>query len=100
MNVRFFPAGDAGLVVEFGDRIERELSERVLHLNALVREAKIPGVVETVPTYRSLLVLYDPMIIDNVRLISATEELLGIDGRELKPSNSSVAEMRRTLSMI
>ena len=88
MNVRFFPAGDAGLVVEFGDRIERELSERVLHLNALVREAKIPGVVETVPTYRSLVVLYDPMIIDNARLISATEELLGIDGRELKPAKS------------
>jgi inhibitor of KinA len=86
MNVRFFPAGDAALVVEFGDRIERELSERLLHLNALVRESKIPGVVETVPTYRSLLVLYDPAIIDNARLVSAIEQLLGFGGRELKPS--------------
>ena len=86
MNVRFLPAGDTGLVVEFGDRIDRELSERLLHLNTLVRESKIPGVVETVPTYRSLLVLYDPMTTNNVRLVSAIEELLGIDGRELKPA--------------
>ena len=86
MNVRFLPAGDTALVVEFGDSIDRELSEGVLRLSALVRASNIPGVVETVPTYRSLLILYDPMIIDNARLIPAIEKMLGTDGRAAKPA--------------
>ena len=61
MNVRFLHSGDAALTVEFGERVDRELSDRVLRLSALIRASKIPGITETVPTFRSLLVLYDPL---------------------------------------
>jgi len=64
MSARFLPAGDTAVVVEFGDRIDRAVSDRVLSLSARVRAAGIPGVLETVPTYRSLLVHYDPVLID------------------------------------
>lgn len=64
MDARFLPAGDTALVVEFGDRIDRMLSERVLRLSATLREAALAGVVETVPTFRSLLVRYDPVRCD------------------------------------
>jgi inhibitor of KinA len=60
-GVRFLPAGDKALVVEFGDRIERALSERVLRLAERLRELRLQGVVETLPTFRSLLVRYDPL---------------------------------------
>ena len=56
---RFLPAGDAALVVEFGDTIDRAVSDRVLALATVVRD--IDGVLETVPTFRSLLVQYDPL---------------------------------------
>jgi KipI family sensor histidine kinase inhibitor len=59
---RLLPAGDAALVVEFGEVIDPGLNARVLALDA--RAAGLHGVVETVPTYRSLLVHYDPTATD------------------------------------
>jgi len=76
MNVRFLHAGDTGLVVEFGDRVDRELSDQVLRLSALVRASNMPGIIETVPTFRSLLVLYDPLTLDNDSLIAKIETLV------------------------
>ena len=62
---RILPCGDAALAVEFGNIIDPKLNARVLALDARLNEAPIgnrfPGLVETVPTYRSLLVHYDPV---------------------------------------
>jgi KipI family sensor histidine kinase inhibitor len=60
----FLPAGDTALVVEFGDRVDRELSRLVLALDTRVKAAALPGVVETVPTFRSLMVHIDPRLTD------------------------------------
>jgi inhibitor of KinA len=62
MTVRFLSAGDRALVVEFGDRVDRALNDRVLRLNAVIRSGGLSGVVETVPTFRSLMVHYDPLL--------------------------------------
>ena len=85
-NVRFLPAGDTGLVVEFGDRVDRALSERVLRLSSSVRSSNIPGVIETVPTYRSLLVLYDPLVVAYARLVASLEQCLRSDDHQSFPS--------------
>jgi len=76
MDVRFLTAGDSAVVVEFGDRVDRSLSERVLRLSASVRAANIRGVLETVPTYRSLMVLHDSLTIGASRLIAELECLV------------------------
>lgn len=76
MSVEFLPSGDTALVVQFGDRIDRALSEAVLRLDANLAEAALPGVVETVPTFRSLLVHYDPLHTSAEALIRAIEALL------------------------
>ena len=73
---RFLAAGDSALVVEFGDRADRALSDRVLRLSAMVRASALPGVIETVPTYRSLLVHYDPLVTDGSSVTRAIEDLL------------------------
>jgi KipI family sensor histidine kinase inhibitor len=57
------PAGDLAVSVELGDEISREANARVLTLERLVAEACIPGVVETVPTFRALLIHYDPLVL-------------------------------------
>lgn len=59
---RLLPAGDSALVVEFGDAVDEALSARVLGLDAAIARTPPPGVVETVPTLRSLLVVYDPLV--------------------------------------
>ena len=71
MKVRFLSAGDRALVVEFGDRVDRALSDDVLRLDASLRSSGIPGVVETVPTFRSLMVHYDPTVTSRADLEGA-----------------------------
>jgi 5-oxoprolinase (ATP-hydrolysing) subunit B len=72
---RLLPCGDAALVVQFGGEIDPALNARVLALDA--RVAGITGVVETVPTYRSLLVHYDPAVTDFRTLGDALLALCG-----------------------
>lgn len=80
MNVRFLVAGDTAVVAEFGDRVDRELSARVLQLAACIKASGITGVSETVPTYRSLMVLHDPLRIDTASLIARLRTLLDAPG--------------------
>lgn len=58
--MRILLAGDCCVAAEFGNEISEEINGKVLALEAAVRNAQLKGVVETVPTYRSLLVYYDP----------------------------------------
>jgi 5-oxoprolinase (ATP-hydrolysing) subunit B len=57
---RLLPSGDRAITVEFARTIDDAANERVLALDSALTEAPIEGVTETVPTYRSLLVHYDP----------------------------------------
>ena len=61
---RLLPAGDSAIVVEFARAIDDIANQRVLALDKAVAAASIEGVLEAVPTYRSLLVHYDPELID------------------------------------
>ncbi|MBN9583297.1 MAG: 5-oxoprolinase subunit PxpB [Afipia sp.] len=58
---RILPSGDTALTVEFGRDIDPAVNRQVLNLDRNLTREAIPGVVETVPTYRSLLVHYDPV---------------------------------------
>jgi KipI family sensor histidine kinase inhibitor len=61
---RLLPSGDSAITVEFSRHIDDLANRRVLALDRLVVREAIAGVTETVPTYRSLLVHYDPQQID------------------------------------
>lgn len=63
---RILPAGDAAMVVEFGSEIDPEINCKVQVLNAQVQQ--LEGVIETVPTFRSLMILYDPLRLSYGRL--------------------------------
>ena len=65
---RLLTCGDSALVVEFGNSIDPELNRRVLAFDALIAQEKVTGIRETVPTYRSLLVHYDPTVVGYAEL--------------------------------
>lgn len=65
---RLLAGGDKSIFVEFGDGIDPELSQRVRHLRVAIEKKKIPGVTETVPAYRSLLVYFEPLEINPRKL--------------------------------
>ncbi|MCH7625463.1 MAG: 5-oxoprolinase subunit PxpB [Chloroflexi bacterium] len=57
----FLPAGDQAVVVELGDDISPETNRRVRDLTVAVDAAAIAGVYDLMPTYRSLLIYFDPL---------------------------------------
>jgi 5-oxoprolinase (ATP-hydrolysing) subunit B len=61
---RLLPSGDSAITVEFSRKIEDAANRRVLALDRTMAREPIVGVTETLPTYRSLLVHYDPVQID------------------------------------
>jgi KipI family sensor histidine kinase inhibitor len=58
---RILPSGDSAITVEFSRKIDDEANRWVLALDRTLARDAITGVTETVPTYRSLLVHYDPV---------------------------------------
>ncbi|MDX3894886.1 5-oxoprolinase subunit PxpB [Pusillimonas sp.] len=76
MTVQFLKEGDTAMVVQFGDVIDRALSDRVLRLSRRIRALGILGVTDLVPTFRSLLVHYDPLIVGGDELKGRLEGLL------------------------
>lgn len=73
--VELFPVGDCGLLAVCGDKINDRVGNRVTALDATVRAARLPGVVETVPAFASLLVRYDPLLTDYDTLAAAVGPL-------------------------
>jgi KipI family sensor histidine kinase inhibitor len=58
---RLLSSGDSAVTVEFSRTIDDEANRRVLALDRIMEHEPVAGVTETVPTYRSLLVHYDPL---------------------------------------
>jgi KipI family sensor histidine kinase inhibitor len=86
---RYLPAGDKALLIEFGNEIYPDLHRRVYAMAHAVEEANIQGLGELIPSYRSLLVEYDPLVISFQGL---KDQLRGI-GKRL--SHGRIPESRR-----
>ncbi|MEO0809666.1 MAG: allophanate hydrolase subunit 1 [Pseudomonadota bacterium] len=76
MKIRYLPCGDTGLVVQLSDVADRATNACVHRLFNAVMERDLPGVVEAVPSYRSLLVQYDPLQTTQAELAKAIEPLI------------------------
>ena len=73
---RFLSGGDRAIFVEFGDSIDPEANRQVRNLKLALEKAGVPGVVESVPTYRSLLIYFDPLQVSASELREAVNRLL------------------------
>lgn len=62
-NIKILPAGDSAVSVEFGNEISPEINRRVTAAKKALEQAEIPGILETVPSFRALLVYYDPLLL-------------------------------------
>lgn len=75
-SVKMLKAGEQGLVVEFGNIIDEVINAKVSKLTALIKENITAGIVEIVPTYRSLLIYFDPFTITRDSLKTEIYKLL------------------------
>ncbi len=74
-GLKFAPAGDLAICVELEDEINVAVNTRVRALEFLVQQKAVPGVLETVPTFRSLLIYYDPLVVGYDALCEALAAL-------------------------
>ncbi len=74
-QIRYLPFGDNALLVELGDVISSETNRKVISLGDLILRVKTKGVRELVPTYRSLLIVFDPLETDHDELGLRVEKL-------------------------
>lgn len=81
---RILPCGDGALTVEFGDTISPDLNGKVIALDEILRGHAPAGLIETVPTYRSLTVQFDPVATDYEALVRLLSEASG----DLAPRNA------------
>lgn len=79
MSLRLLDAGDAAFTIEFGNAIDPQLLAAVNALDAAIArlqaEGGLPGVIETMPTFRSLTVFFDPLLTGREALIAALQPL-------------------------
>lgn len=73
--LRFLDSGETMLVAEFGQTIDVAVNEQVLALDAALSSQVIEGIHEQVPTFRSLAIHYDPLVIDRATLIARVREV-------------------------
>ena len=86
-DVRFLLTGDTSVCVEFGNEISEAINAKIRAYNIALQDSKIPGIVETVPTYRSLMIHYDPEVILCAPLMEELRGLLGkLDQIRIPPS--------------
>jgi KipI family sensor histidine kinase inhibitor len=83
---RLLPSGDSAVTVEFSRNIDDAANQRVLALDRALASAAIEGVTEQVPTYRSLLVHYDP---GKIGFDALGEQLVKLASQPLPPTTKA-----------
>ncbi len=75
-------SGDTAVIVEFGDKVDRNLSDLVLSAATILSNSKLTGVIEVIPTFRSLMVQYDPLVTTATQVIARITPLIGTTGND------------------
>jgi KipI family sensor histidine kinase inhibitor len=73
---RYRLMGDRSVLVELGDDISPLVNQQVCNLFVGLDQKPIEGVLELVPGYRSLLVVYDPLRVNIEKLQNKIDETL------------------------
>ena len=65
---RIIPSGDCAIIVEFGNEISEDINARISSFSQILQGSMSDvllqkGVIEAVPTFRSVLITYDPKVI-------------------------------------
>lgn len=74
-KIKYLPSGDKAVVMEFGDEISKEINYNIRNVIRLISRAKIKGIIEVLPTYRSIMIMYDPLETGYLELIGKLDTL-------------------------
>lgn len=89
-NPIFLAAGDTAMVVQFGEAIDSAVNRRVNDLARALRDLAVVGVVDLVPTFRSLMIHYNPLLTNQAQLIAVVEDNLHVQAAAVQRRRSWV----------
>ncbi len=74
-KIKYLPLGDKALVMEFGNQISKDINAKIRNVMRQLSEVEISGIEELLPTYRSIMIMYEPLKIEYDNLVSKLEML-------------------------
>lgn len=92
-NLKFLLAGDSSLVIEFGNEISPKINRQIRILMDSLKEANLEEIIELIPTYRSLLITYNPLISDSETLENKIKELYSISTNQEEDRKITLIEI-------
>lgn len=88
----FTAVADRAVLVEFGVKIAPDIHAQVLRLDCLLGQNPIDGVIEAIPAYASLLVVFDPVTTDHTAVTAALRlRLQGQDAGQTTTRSHDIA---------
>ena len=91
-ETKILTAGDSSLLIQFGQEISPEINAQITAFVHLMREQHLEGVTDVIPAFTSLLINYDPRVIDYRKLKRRLEKLLKLEVSK-KASSSHIFEI-------
>ena len=69
------PAGDQAVLVSYEEKIDHKINEKVRFLSEAITQQGFPWMRETIFSYRSLLVIYDPQKVHFPEVVEAIKKI-------------------------
>ncbi|NJE47804.1 5-oxoprolinase subunit PxpB [Thermococcus sp. GR7] len=82
--VKFKPAGDLALVISFGEVIDENVNRKVHAVAKAIERANPEWLIEVVPTYSTVYVYYDPLMVSYTKVAEAVKPFLSAESDEEK----------------
>ena len=60
-QIKYLPCGESAITLEFGNEIAPNINAKIRAFILEIEKQKVEGIIEIVPTYRSVLLQYDPL---------------------------------------
>ena len=79
-DYRFLQAADSAVLIAFATEFSLDSVRKVRAADAAIREASLPGVIETLPSFGTLVVVYDSLETSGEALEAALAEVLAQAG--------------------
>lgn len=89
-----WPIGESAVLIDFGGEIGTATNERVVALDRALAAAPPLGMVETVPAYVALMIVFDPQVTDGEQIAAHALALLDKAATEQRSPRAHVIPVR------
>ncbi len=72
---KYIISGDRAVIIEFGNSISPEINAKVHNMVKIIEKSNIIGIIDIIPTYRSIEIIYDPMVVDYEVFVNSLKKI-------------------------